>query len=371
MHGFFNPALERLLWYPAQIALNFRGINSVAQVVSRTVGDKSDQVSKVGDVARLLRHHLVENGADGAHHIDIFTLVMTADIVGLAALAFGRHFVQRTGMVLNIQPVTDLLPVAIHRQRFTRQGVEDSQRDQFLRKVIRTIVVGAVSHHHRQAVGAVPGANQMVAARFRGRVRAARRVRGFFGEQVIGAMQVAVHLIGGDVVEAEGLLLRFPKAGPVVTGRFQQSEGADHVGLDESGWAINGTVHMAFCRQVHHDIRAELAELGRHGSSIGDISLGKRVAFAPGHRRQGFKVAGIGQAVHHTDFVPGIFNDMTNHSRADKACTTGDKNLHILFTFDYSCKKKIIAYISISKCSRCNFMGIISKEHFKNKSRNF
>lgn len=106
---------------------------------------------------------------------------------------------------------------------------------------------------------------------------------------------------------------------------------------------------MAFCRQVHHDIRAELAELGRHGSSIRDISLGKRVAFAPGHRRQGFEVAGVGQAVHHADFIPGIFNDMTNHGRADKACATGDKNLHILFTFDYSCKKKIIAYISILK----------------------
>ncbi len=135
---------------------------------------------------------------------------MTADIVGLAALAFGRHFVQRTGMILDIQPVTDLLPVAIYRQRFTRQGVKDSQRDQFLREVIRTIVVGAVGHHHRQTVGAVPGANQMVAARFGGGVRAARRVRGFFGEQVIGAVQVAVHLIGGDVVEAESLLLRFP-----------------------------------------------------------------------------------------------------------------------------------------------------------------
>ncbi|SSH70698.1 Uncharacterised protein [Klebsiella pneumoniae] len=180
-------------------------------------------------------------------------------------------------------------------------------------------------------------------------------------------MQVAVHLIGGDVVEAESLLLLLPKAGPVVTGRLQQSEGADHVGLDEGCRAINGTVHMAFCRQVHHDIRAELAELGRHGSSIRDISLGKRVAFAPGHRRQGFEVTGVGQAVQHVDFIPGIFNDMTNYSRADKACTTGDKNLHILFTFDYSCKKKIIAYISILKCLRCNFMGIISKEHFKNK----
>ena len=76
---------------------------------------------------------------------------------------------------------------------------------------------------------------QMVAARFGGRVRAARGVRSFFGEQVIGAVGVAVHLIGGNMVEAEGLLLLFPKPGPVVTGRLQQSEGADHVGLDEGG----------------------------------------------------------------------------------------------------------------------------------------
>ncbi len=104
-------------------------------------------------------------------------------------------------------------------------------------------------------------------------------------------------------MEAESLLLRFPKAGPVVTGRLKQSEGADHVGLDKRGRAINGTVHMAFCRKVHHDIRAELAELGRHGSGIGDIGLGKRVAFTPGHWCRGFKVAGVGQAVHHADFV--------------------------------------------------------------------
>ncbi|VGQ13218.1 hypothetical protein SB5387_05388 [Klebsiella variicola] len=135
------------------------------------------------------------------------------------------------------------------------------------------------------------------------------------------------------MVEAEDLLLLFFKPGPVVTGRLQQSKGTDHIGLDEGGRAINGAIHMTFRRQVHHDIRAELAELGRHGSGIGDISLGKRVAFAPGYRRQGFEVAGIGQAVHHTDFVQGIFDDMTNYGRADKACAPGDKNLHTFSRF--------------------------------------
>ncbi|VGQ13212.1 hypothetical protein SB5544_05172 [Klebsiella variicola] len=134
-------------------------------------------------------------------------------------------------------------------------------------------------------------------------------------------------------METESLFLLFLKPGPVVTGRLQQSEGTDHIGLDEGSRAINGAIHMTFCRQVHHDIRAELTELGCHGISIGDIGLGKRVAFAPGHRRQGFEVAGIGQAVHHADFIPGIFNDMTNHGRADKACAPGDKNLHTFSRF--------------------------------------
>lgn len=134
-----------------------------------------------------------------------------------------------------------------------------------------------------------------------------------------------------------------------MTGRLQQSEGTDHVGLDEGGQAINGAIHMTFCRQVHHDIRAELAKLGRHGSGIRDISLGKRVAFAPNHRRQGFEVAGIGQAVHHADFIQGIFNDMTNHSRTDKACTTSNKNLHNnLIRNNFVDKKGITVFYALS-----------------------
>ena len=62
--------------------------------------------------------------------------------------------------------------VAIHRQGLARQRVDDHQRNQLLGKVVRPIVVGAVGGQHRQAVGVVPGAHQVVAGGLAGRIRA-------------------------------------------------------------------------------------------------------------------------------------------------------------------------------------------------------
>ncbi|SYJ11596.1 Uncharacterised protein [Klebsiella pneumoniae] len=86
---------------------------------------------------------------------------------------------------------------------------------------------------------------------------------------------------------------------------------------------------MAFCRQVHHDIRTEIAELLRDGFSIGDIRLSKGVTFAIGNRRQRFKIPRISQAIHHAYFVLGIFNNMTYNCRTNKTRAASDKDLHI------------------------------------------
>lgn len=70
-------------------------------------------------------------------HINILPLVMAADIVGFSALTFGRHFIQGAGVIFDVKPVADLLPVAVYRQRFAGQRIENSQRDQFFREVVR------------------------------------------------------------------------------------------------------------------------------------------------------------------------------------------------------------------------------------------
>lgn len=239
------------------------------------VGDKSDQVSKVGDVVWFLCYYFVENGVDGVYYIDIFMFVMIVDIVGFVVFVFGCYFVQCMGMVFNIQLVMDLFFVVIYWQWFICQGIKDSQWDQFFWEVIWIIVVGVVGYYYWQVVGVVSGVNQMVVVCFGGGVWVVWCVWGFFGEQVIGVVQVVVYFIGGDVVEVEGLFLCFFKVGLVVMGCFQQSEGVDYVGLDEGCWVINGMVYMVFCCQVYYDIWVEFVELGGYGSSICDISLGK------------------------------------------------------------------------------------------------
>ena len=90
---------------------------------------------------RLLRHQLFQQRANRLNHLDIFTLVVTANIVGFTNAAGGGDKIERAGVVIDEQPVADLLTVAVYRQRLTRQGVENSQRDQFFREVIRAVVV--------------------------------------------------------------------------------------------------------------------------------------------------------------------------------------------------------------------------------------
>ena len=58
-------------------------------------------------------------------------------------------------MVLDVEPVTDLLAIAIDRQRLASQCIVDDQRNEFFWKVIGAIVIGAVGCEHRQAVGMV------------------------------------------------------------------------------------------------------------------------------------------------------------------------------------------------------------------------
>ena len=69
---------------------------------------------------------------------------MSADVVGFKKAAFFLNHIDSLCMIHNIKPVSYILSVAVHRKLFALERIVDDQRNQFFRKLVRTIVVAAV-----------------------------------------------------------------------------------------------------------------------------------------------------------------------------------------------------------------------------------
>ena len=68
-------------------------------------------------------------------------------------------------VVLDVEPVAHVAAVAVDGQRLALHGVQDHERDQLLRELVRAVVVGAVGEQRRQPVRLVIGAHQVVGRR--------------------------------------------------------------------------------------------------------------------------------------------------------------------------------------------------------------
>ncbi|MNV66359.1 hypothetical protein D3C71_1591080 [compost metagenome] len=110
----------------------------------------------------------------------IRTLVVAADVVHFSQDTFMDDQINRAAMVFNVEPVTNIHPVTVHRQRSIRKCAGDHQRDQLLRELIRTVVIRAAGNIDRQAEGLVVRTHQQVTARFTCGVRAIWRKRSLF-----------------------------------------------------------------------------------------------------------------------------------------------------------------------------------------------
>ena len=70
--------------------------------------------------------------------------------------------VDGTGMVFNKEPVAYVFSLTIYRQRLAMADIVDKQRYELFRELVRTIIVGAVSHDGRHAVSVVICPYEMV-----------------------------------------------------------------------------------------------------------------------------------------------------------------------------------------------------------------
>ncbi len=112
-HGAADAGGEVLAGAPAELVLELGGVDGVALVVARPVGHEGDQLAP----GPRRGPQLVEHVADGLDHLEVGALVAAADVVLLAEPARGQDGPQRAGVVLDVEPVADVVAAAVDRQR--------------------------------------------------------------------------------------------------------------------------------------------------------------------------------------------------------------------------------------------------------------
>ena len=290
---------------PAQLALELRAVDGVAAVVAGTVGDPVE-------VLGIAPHRLEDHAQDR----DVVLLPVGADEVGLPHAALGEDVPDGRGVVLGVDPVAHVLAAAVELGAHAVDYVGDLARDELLHVLVGAVVVGAVGDRGAKPVGAGPGADQHVRGRLGARVRAARVVRRLLGE--LGGVverQVAVDLVGGDVVAADAVL----------ADGLQKSEGALDVGAQEGLGVGDGVVVVALGGVVHDGVVAGDDPVQQ--LRVADVAHDELHAV---RRQPGdvLGVAGVGQLVQDGDVdVRMVVHDIVHEVAADEAAAARDDDV--------------------------------------------
>src|SRR5215510_9214841 len=78
---------------------------------------------------------------------------------------------------------------------------------------------------------------------------------------------------------------------------LQQHIGADHIGVDEFGRAVNRAVHVAFCGKMHNRFGVEARENVGNRSPVADVGATELIASMVVNRRKRGEIARVGQLV--------------------------------------------------------------------------
>ncbi|MNW59350.1 hypothetical protein D3C74_372620 [compost metagenome] len=89
---------------------------------------------------------------DGLHHLKIRTFIMTAYIIHFTTYAFMQNKVNRSTVIIDMQPVTNIFAITVNWNLLFVQNFRDRQRNQLLREMVRAVIVRAAGNVHRQAV---------------------------------------------------------------------------------------------------------------------------------------------------------------------------------------------------------------------------
>ena len=84
-------------------------------------------------------------------------------------------------------------------------------------------------------------------------------------------------------MKAEPLTTSGRQTAPIAEARLEQGIGADDVGLDERGRAVDRAVDVTFGRQVHHRVRSIPREQPVEATPVADVDPLEAIARALGN----------------------------------------------------------------------------------------
>jgi len=324
---------------PAELVFELGAVYGVAPVVAGPVFD-------VGDERIELPHGLAGLLGDDVDkpvkEPDVFPLVLAADVVGLSDTSARHDSPHRSVVVYHVEPVANVLAIAIDREGFVFQHVENHKRDELFRKLIGPVVVRAIRDGHGKAVGVAICFDQEVAGRLAGGIGRARVVgcgllkRAFLAE-------AAIHFVRRNVVEkhtrASALTRCTGQCGriiailalPCLPRSFQKRVGAHHIRRDKGLRIKNRAVHMAFRCKVHHRVDGVVRKELLHKRRIANVAMDEYVAILVLHSDIGkvLRVASIGERIEidNPTAKPSIGEEVANKVRADKPCSASHQDI--------------------------------------------
>ena len=222
-------------------------------------------------------------------------------------------------MVVDVQPVADIEPIAVERHLQPINEIRDEERDHLLRELIRAVVVGAPRARHAHAIGAVVRADQQLGGCLRRGVRGVGQQWRLLGPRP--RVDGAVDLVGADVHHARRTV---PPAG--IQKRLRAHDVGDHEVLRSR----DRPVHVRLGREVDHHVMA------RHhliqDRTFADVALDERVAGVLRNSGEIREIAGIGELVEHGHAcslgTQAAIEQATHVVRADEAGSAGDEISH-------------------------------------------
>ena len=161
LYCFLDAFLKLEARLPSQFSLQLGGVDGIAGIVSRSVGDEGDEVEVL---ALLPSEQPVDGLYDNLDDVDVLPLVEASDVVCFGNASVVEDDVDGPCMVLHIEPVADVLPLAVYRLRFAVADVVNEEGDELFGELVGALVVRAVCDDGRHAVGIVVSPDEMVAA---------------------------------------------------------------------------------------------------------------------------------------------------------------------------------------------------------------